>query len=134
MNPKINIIWNSTVTSVNGEAKVESVTLRNGVSGQETNFRTDGIFVYVGHLPNNEILRGKFVMDDQGYLATDRLRATSLPGIFAAGEIPDSHFRQVATSVGQGVCAALEAQKCLDQLEEADAERSAELGLERALA
>jgi thioredoxin reductase (NADPH) len=133
-NPKINIIWNSTVTSVNGEARVESVTLRDVVSGEETDFPTDGIFVYVGHLPNNELLLGKFAMDDQGYLVTDRLMATSVPGVFAAGEIQDAHFRQVATSVGQGVSAALEAQKHLDSLEEADAERSVEPGLELALA
>jgi thioredoxin reductase (NADPH) len=133
-NPKIKVIWNSTVTSINGEAKVESVTLRNLVSGEETAFRTDGIFVYVGHLPNNELFHGKFAMDEQGYLVTDKLMATSVPGVFAAGEIQDSHFRQVATSVGQGVSAALEAQKYLDSLEDVAVARQAEPGLELALA
>jgi thioredoxin reductase (NADPH) len=73
--------------------------------------------VYIGHLPNNQLFAGKLAMDGQGYIVTDRLMRTSVPGIFAAGEIQDSRYRQVATSVGQGVQAALEAQRFLEELE-----------------
>jgi thioredoxin reductase (NADPH) len=117
-NPKIGVIWNSVVTSINGQSKVESVTLRDMRTGEEQEFRTDGVFVYVGHLPNNQLVEGKLAMDEHGYVITDKLMRTSVPGIFAAGEIQDPRFRQVATSVGQGVAAALETQKYLDELED----------------
>lgn len=117
-NPKIEFIWNSVVTQINGEAKVESVTLRNVQTGQESELPTDGVFVYVGHLPNNDLFRGKLALDDQGYVITDRLMRASVPGVFAAGEIQDNRFRQIATSVGQGVAAAMETEKYLAQLED----------------
>jgi thioredoxin reductase (NADPH) len=117
-NPKIDVIWNSVVTSINGEQKVESVTLSNLVTGEVREFRTDGIFVYIGHLPNNQLFAGKLALDEHGYLITDKLYRTSVPGIFAAGEIQDSRFRQVATSAGQGVGAALEAQKFVEEYED----------------
>ncbi len=116
-NPKIEFIWNSVVTSINGDARVESVTLKNVLTGETSELRTDGVFIYVGHLPNNDLFVGKLAMDEQGYLITDRLMRTSVPGIFAAGEIQDSRFRQVATSVGQGVAAAMEAQRFVADLE-----------------
>ena len=122
-NPKISTIWNSVVTGINGKEKVESVALKNVLTGEEREFRTDGVFVYVGHLPNSELFQGKLAMDEHGYLVTDRLMRTSVPGIFAAGEIQDPRFRQVATSVGQGVAAALEAQKYVDELAAADEDR-----------
>ena len=116
-NPKIGFIWNSVVTRIDGENKVESVTLRNVVSGEVKELPTDGVFVYVGHLPNNQLFSGNLAMDEQGYVITDKLMRTSVPGIFAAGEIQDPRYRQVATSAGQGVQAALEAQKYLADLE-----------------
>jgi thioredoxin reductase (NADPH) len=116
-NPKIEFIWNTVVTSINGEEKVHSVTLKNVVTDDVQELPTDGVFVYVGHLPNNQLFAGKLAMDQQGYVITDKLMRTSVPGIFAAGEIQDPRFRQVATSVGQGVQAALEAQRFLDELE-----------------
>jgi thioredoxin reductase (NADPH) len=124
-NAKIEFVWNSVVTSINGEDKVRSVTLQNVLTGEVRELSTDGVFVYVGHLPNNQLFAGKLAMDEQGYVTTDRLMRTSVPGIFAAGEIQDPRFRQVATSVGQGVQAALEAQRYLDEME---AHASAEHG------
>jgi thioredoxin reductase (NADPH) len=115
-NPKISVVWNSVVTSVNGQNKVESVTLQNLLTGAQSELRTDGVFVYVGHLPNNQLIEGKLALDEHGYVVSDRLMRTSVEGIFAAGEIQDPRFRQVATSVGQGVAAALEAQKYLDEI------------------
>jgi thioredoxin reductase (NADPH) len=117
-NPKIEFIWNSVVESISGAAKVESITLKNVVTGETSETPTDGVFVYVGHLPNNQLFLGKLAMDDEGYLITDKLMRTSVPGIFAAGEIQDHRFKQAATSAGQGVAAALEVEKFLADLED----------------
>ena len=100
------------------------------LTGAESEFRTDGVFVYVGHLPNNQLVEGKLAMDEHGYVVTDRQMRTSVEGIFAAGEIQDPRFRQVATSVGQGVAAALEAQKYLDELGDPVASRPVEMPVE----
>ena len=116
-NPKIEFIWNSVVTSVNGEAKVESITVQDVKTGASQDLPTDGVFVYIGHLPNNQLFEDKLAMDDQGYLVTDKLMRTSVPGIFAAGEIQDHRFKQAATSAGQGVAAAMECEKYLAELD-----------------
>jgi thioredoxin reductase (NADPH) len=117
-NPKIEFIWNSVVENIKGTAKVESITLKNLVTGETHEMATDGVFVYVGHLPNSQLFVGKLAMDDEGYLITDKLMRTSVPGIFAAGEIQDHRFKQAATSSGQGVAAALEVEKFLADLED----------------
>ncbi|MDQ1300742.1 MAG: thioredoxin reductase [Chloroflexota bacterium] len=117
-NPKIEFVWNSVVQSVNGAAKVEGVTLKNLVTGEVAETPTAGVFVYIGHLPNNQLFVDKLAMDEEGYLTTDKLMRTSVPGIFAAGEIQDHRFKQAATSAGQGVAAAMEVEKYLADLED----------------
>lgn len=117
-NPKIEFVWNTVVESVNGEQKVESLALRNLETGEVAETKTDGVFVYVGHLPNNQLFKDKIEMDEDGYLITDKLMRTSVPGIFAAGEIQDHRFKQAATSAGQGVAAAMEVEKYLADLED----------------
>ena len=112
-NPKIEFIWNSVVTAINGGNKVESIGVKDIVTGAETTLPVEGVFVYVGHLPNNQLFVDKLALDDQGYLITDKLMRTSVPGIFAAGEIQDHRFKQAATSAGQGVAAAMECEKYL---------------------
>jgi thioredoxin reductase (NADPH) len=116
-NAKIQFVWDSVVTSVNGEAKVESITVQNVKTGERQDLTTDGVFVYIGHLPNNQLFLDKLTMNEEGYLVTDRLMRTSVPGIFAAGEIQDHRFKQAATSAGQGVAAAMECEKYLAELE-----------------
>jgi thioredoxin reductase (NADPH) len=116
-NAKIEFVWDSVVTSVNGEAKVESITVQNVKTGERQDLTTDGVFVYIGHLPNNQLFLDKLAMDGEGYLVTDRLMRTSVPGVFAAGEIQDHRFKQAATSAGQGVAAAMECEKYLAELE-----------------
>ncbi len=116
-NPKIAFIWNSVVTDVNGENKVDSITVRDVKTGASADLPVDGVFVYIGHLPNNQLFVDKLAMDEEGYLITDKLMRTSLPGIFAAGEIQDHRFKQAATSAGQGVAAAMECEKYLAELE-----------------
>jgi thioredoxin reductase (NADPH) len=117
-NPKIEFVWNTVVTAVNGNNKVESITLHNVETGEMHDAPVDGVFVYIGHLPNNELFLGKLATDEEGYLVTDKLMRTSVPGIFAAGEIQDHRFKQAATSAGQGVSAAMEAEKYIADLED----------------
>ncbi len=117
-NPKIEFVWNSVVENVNGQDKVETLTLRNVQTGETSETKTDGVFVYVGHLPNNALFIDKVAVDGEGYLITDKLMRTSVPGIFAAGEIQDHRFKQAATSAGQGVAAAMEMDKYLADLED----------------
>jgi thioredoxin reductase (NADPH) len=114
---KIEVVWNTVVTEVVGEdGKVVGVATRNTVSGETDFLETDGVFIFVGHLPNNQLLKGKFELDADGHLITDRFMRTNLPGIFAAGEIMDKVFKQVATSVGQGCAAAMQATKFLEEV------------------
>jgi thioredoxin reductase (NADPH) len=116
-NPKIDYVWNTQVVAANGENKLSSLTLRDSITGAERDFPVDGVFAYIGHFPNNQFFLGKLATDEHGYLLTDKLMRTNVPGIFAAGEIQDPRFRQVATSVGQGVAAALEVEKWLAERE-----------------
>ncbi|MCL4861048.1 MAG: thioredoxin-disulfide reductase [Caldilineaceae bacterium] len=114
---KIEIVWNTIVTEVVGEeGKVIGVKTQNTVTGEEGFLETDGVFVFIGHLPNNQLLQGKFVLDEDGHLITDKFMRTNIPGIFAAGEIMDKTYKQVATSVGQGCAAAMQATKFLEEL------------------
>ncbi|MEZ4656529.1 MAG: thioredoxin-disulfide reductase [Caldilineaceae bacterium] len=120
-NEKVEFVWNSVMTEVLGDAdgKVTGAKLQNTVTGEESEIETDGVFIFVGHLPNNEILKGKFDLDEDGHLITDRFTRTNVPGIMAGGEIMDKVFKQVATSVGQGCAAAMQTNKFLEELAEA---------------
>ncbi|MBC8448374.1 MAG: thioredoxin-disulfide reductase [Chloroflexi bacterium] len=117
-NEKFEFIWDTVVTAINGDQRVTSLTLQNVQTGEESELLIDGVFVYVGHIPNSQLFAGKLDMDGRGYLITDRFMQTSVPGVYAAGEIQDSRFQQVATSVGQGCAAALEAEKFVAELED----------------
>lgn len=119
-NEKIEFVWNTTVEEILGddEGKVSGARIKNTVTGEEGQIDTDGVFVFIGHIPNNEILQGKFDLDEDGHLITDRFTRTNIPGIMAGGEIMDKTFKQVATSVGQGCSAAIQTEKFLAELEE----------------
>lgn len=119
-NDKIEFVWNTVVTEITGDAegKVSGVKTKDTVTGEEGFLETDGAFIFIGHLPNNELLQGKFHLDEDGHLITDSKMRTNVPGIFAAGEIMDKVFKQVATSVGQGCAAAMQAEKFLANLED----------------
>jgi len=117
-NEKIEPVWNTVLTEIVGEGgKVVAVKTQNTVTGEVGQLDTDGVFIFVGHLPNNELIKGKFEMDEDGHLITDRYARTNIPGIFAGGEIMDKVFKQVATSVGQGCAAAMQTTKFLEELE-----------------
>ncbi len=112
--PKVQFIWNSVVTEVLGSEKVEAVRLKNVKTGQESIFETDGVFIFIGHTPNTALFKGQLEMDSHGYLKVDDKMQTGKPGVYAAGEAADSHFRQVVTSAGMGAAAAIQATHFLE--------------------
>lgn len=112
---KIHFVWNSVVTEVKGQDAAQAVHLRNVVTGEESDLETDGVFIFIGHTPNTQMFAGQLAMDALGYIQADTLMHTSVPGVFAAGEAADSHFRQVITSAGMGAAAAIQATHFLEQ-------------------
>ncbi len=110
---KISYIWDTVVEEVRGNGKVEGVRLKNLKTGAQSELATDGVFIFVGHYPNSDHFKGQLTMDDHGYLITDKAMMTNVPGVFAAGEIQDPVYRQVATSVGQGCAAAISLERWL---------------------
>ncbi len=117
-NEKIDFTWNTQVKEIRGNGKVDSVLLENRETGEEWVKPTDGVFIFIGHYPNSNFLVDQLEMDEEGYIITDELMRTSVDGVFAAGEIQDPHFRQVATSVGQGCSAALQLEKWMSNRED----------------
>jgi thioredoxin reductase (NADPH) len=117
-NEKVSFVWDSVVEEVTGNGSVQSVRIRNLKTGEEDTLETDGVFIYVGHFPNSKLFEGQLEMDEHGYLITDDLMQTSVPGVFAAGEIQDPVFRQVASSVGQGCSAAIQCNRWLEAHED----------------
>ncbi|PKO18578.1 MAG: thioredoxin-disulfide reductase [Chloroflexi bacterium HGW-Chloroflexi-10] len=116
-NPKMNFIWNSVVKEIQGEAAVTGVVLENVLTGEQSVFPTDGVFVFIGHTPNTEMFRNKVDMDEHGYIFANSKMETSRPGIFAAGEVMDSTFKQVVVSAGMGAAAAIQATRFLEENE-----------------
>ena len=115
--PKVNFIWNTVVSEVVGKEKVEALRLKQVRSGQETMFETDGLFIFIGHTPNTQVFKGQLEMDKLGYLKIDDKMQTSVPGVFAGGEVADPHFRQVVTSAGMGAAAAIQATRFLESVQ-----------------
>lgn len=116
-NEKIEFIWDTVVDKVVGNGMVSAVETTNVKSDRKQLIATNGVFIYIGHYPNSKFLEGHLAMDEHGYLITDEKMRTSVPGVFAAGEIQDSMYRQIATSVGQGCAAAMQCEKWLSERE-----------------
>lgn len=112
-NPKIGFLWDTVVEAIEGDGVVQGVRLRNVKTGETSTRKTDGVFVFIGHDPNNAVFQGQVALDDHGYIITDKRMHTSVEGVFAAGEIQDSMYRQIATSVGQGTAAAMSCERWL---------------------
>ena len=112
-NEKIDFVWDSVVEEIVGNGKVEAIRLRNLKTGDQQQMLTDGVFIFIGHYPNSSLFEGQLKMDKKGYLIVDERTMTSVPGVFAAGEIMDPVYRQIATSVGQGCSAAMMAERWL---------------------
>jgi len=117
-NEKIEFVWDSMVTEILGDGKVTGVRLQNVKTEEESTLETDGVFVYVGAIPNTGFLAGQLELDDRGYIVTDRQCHTSVPGVFAAGDVQERVLKQVATAVGSGAMAAMEAEKFIAELED----------------
>ncbi len=115
--PKIQVVWDSAVEEINSGGQpevVNGVTLRNVRSGELSQLPVDGVFIAIGHMPNTVIFRGEVELDDEGYVITrPGLTQTSVPGVFAAGDVQDKLWRQAITAAGTGCIAALEAEKFL---------------------
>lgn len=118
-NEKMRFIWDSIITRINGSEKVNSLNLKNVKTGEESDFPVDGVFIFIGHTPNTQLFHGQLEMDDKGYILPDLLMRTSVPGVFAAGEINDPNYRQVITSAGMGAAAAIQATRFLEDHESA---------------
>ncbi len=112
--PKINFILDTVVTEVLGTDKLEALRLKNVKTGVETIHETDGLFIFIGHTPNTQMFQGQLEMSDLGYIKINERMETSIPGVFAAGEAADPHFRQVVTSAGMGAAAAIQATRFLE--------------------
>lgn len=113
-NPKVKFIWNSVITDVIGEDAVKAVCLKNVLTGEETEFPADGVFIFIGHTPNTQLFKDQIETDERGYIKADLLMQTSVPGVYAAGEVMDPNYRQVVTSAGMGAAAAIQATKFLE--------------------
>ncbi len=112
--PKINFIWDTVVTEVVGSEKLDALKLKNVKTGEESTLETDGLFIFIGHTPNTQMFKGQLEMSDLGYIKVNDRMETSVPGVFAAGEAADPHFRQVVTSAGMGAAAAISATRFLE--------------------
>ena len=108
-NEKIRFTWNTVVTEIVGDEKVTAIKTKNLLTGEKGELPIDGVFIFIGHTPNTQFLKGIVEMDELGYLLVDRHMQTSVPGIFAAGEAADPLYRQVITSAGMGAAAAMQA-------------------------
>jgi len=116
-NPKIQFILESVVKEIKGDDKVTSVVLENVKTHEISEIKTDGIFVFIGHTPNNEMYKGQLKMDDRGYLVVDSKMKTSVEGVYACGETADGEYKQVVISAGMGATAAITATRYLENLE-----------------
>ncbi len=115
--PKIRFIWNSVVTNILGENEVTGVKLKNVNNGEISELPTQGIFIFIGHRPNTQLFEGQLELDDRGYLKTNVLMQTAVPGVFVAGESGDPNYRQVITSAGMGAAAAMQAIRYIEAQE-----------------
>lgn len=113
-NPKIEVLWNSTVAGIIGDDKVTGVRIHNVQNGVESEIPATGVFIAIGHDPRSELFRGQVDLDEEGYILTHAAStATNIPGVFAAGDVVDHTYRQAITAAGSGCAAALDAERWL---------------------
>ena len=114
-NAKIRFLWDTVVEEIVGRERVQNLRLRNVKTDQQFEVPTDGVFISIGHVPNNALIADQVELDEQGYVRIDWKMRTSVPGVFAAGEIADPHYRQIITSAAMGAAAALQADCYLNE-------------------
>jgi len=116
--PKIEFAWNSAVETIHGDDKLTGLTLVDTVTGQKRQLAATGLFIAIGHDPRSELLGGQVGLDDNGYVLVEHPSTrTSLPGVFACGDLVDHHYRQAVTAAGTGCAAALDAERYLAALD-----------------
>ena len=114
-NPKIEVAWNATIDEIHGEDAVTGVTLRDTVTGETREMATDGVFMAIGHTPNTSLFEGALDLDEGGYVLVAEPRTdTSVEGVFAAGDVTDTIYKQAVTAAGQGCKAAIDAERFLE--------------------
>lgn len=116
-NPKVSFIWNSVVKKIEGQEKVNSLVIEDLNTHETQSIHSDGVFISIGHTPNSELFKDQLTMAEDGSVLVDDTYQTSIPGVFAAGEICDPYFRQVVTSAGMGAAAAISAVRYLEEME-----------------
>lgn len=115
-NEKVDFIWDSVPEEIKGEHAVKSIQIRNVKTQEVTDFSADGVFVYVGIIPNSEVVAALGVTDDEGWILTNAAMETSVPGIFAVGDVRQTPLRQIATAVGDGSIAGQKAYQYIEAL------------------
>ena len=114
-NPKIDILWNHTVTEINGVDRVESIEVTDTVTGAVSTMDVTGVFIAIGHRPNTDLFTGVLDMDETGYLETvPGSSRTNIEGVFACGDVQDHTYRQAITAAGSGCMAAIDAERWLE--------------------
>jgi thioredoxin reductase (NADPH) len=113
-NPKIEVIWDAVVEEISGDDAVTGVRLRDVKSDERRDFPTDGVFMAIGHTPNTALFEGQLALEN-GYILVEEPRTnTNVPGVFAAGDVTDTIYRQTVTAAGQGCKAAIDAERFLE--------------------
>ncbi|MBW3668117.1 MAG: thioredoxin-disulfide reductase [Actinobacteria bacterium] len=122
-NDKIEFLWDTVVTELLGETKLEGVRVRNLDTAEESQLPVTGLFVAIGHVPNTDVFKGQLDMEDNGYLITlGKSSRTNVPGVFACGDVQDHTYRQAITAAGSGCMAAIDAERWLESLGETENE------------
>ena len=115
-NPKIEMLWNTAVTEIVGKDQLESISLKNTVTGEESSMAVAGLFTAIGHRPNTDVFKGVIDMEDSGYLITrPDSTYTNIEGVFACGDVKDHVYRQAITAAGSGCMAAIDTERWLEQ-------------------
>ncbi len=118
-NEKIEFIWDTEAKTINGpDGKVSSVTLKNRNTGEEYDFPTDGVFIYIGMFPLSDPFKSLGITNEEGYIVTNENMETRIPGIYAAGDVREKKLRQIVTATGDGSIAAEEAQAYIEELKD----------------
>ncbi|MFH1149284.1 MAG: thioredoxin-disulfide reductase [Actinomycetota bacterium] len=114
--PKVEFMWNSELTEIKGDNLVSSVVVASTISGERREVPVSGVFFYVGNVPNTEFLPDSVDVDEAGYIITDTLMETSIPGVFAAGDVRSGNFKQVILAAAEGAMAAMSSQRYLERI------------------